>query len=84
MVLRSYVVVTKGLEDVNAVSIRPHGGLDRRVLAVALHEDVGGAVDVEARDHAEHRDKNHWIAKTLHSIKRQETWVLKFTRHSIS
>ncbi len=27
--------------------IRPHGGLDRRVLAVPLHEDVGGAVDVE-------------------------------------
>ncbi len=27
--------------------VRPHGGLDRRVLAVALHEDVGGAVDVE-------------------------------------
>ena len=23
--------------------IRPHGGTDRRVLAVALHEDVGGA-----------------------------------------
>ena len=31
--------------------IRPHGGLDRRVLAVALHEDLGGAVDVEVEDH---------------------------------
>ncbi len=30
--------------------IRPHGGLDRRVLAVAPHEDVGGAVDVEVGD----------------------------------
>ncbi len=30
--------------------IRPHGGLDRRVLAVLLHEDVGAAVDVEVGD----------------------------------
>ncbi len=30
--------------------IRPHGGMDRRVLAVALHEQVGGAVDVERPD----------------------------------
>ncbi len=27
--------------------VRPHGGMDRRVLAVLLHEDLGGAVDVE-------------------------------------
>ena len=33
--------------------VRPHGGLDRRVLAVALHEDVGGAVDVEVGDHVD-------------------------------
>ncbi len=26
-------------------------GLERRVLAVVLHEDVGGAVDVEIGDH---------------------------------
>ena len=26
--------------------ICPHGGMDRRVLAVVLHEDLGGAVDV--------------------------------------
>ncbi len=32
--------------------IRPHGGVDRRVLAVLLHEDVGGAVDVEVGDHS--------------------------------
>ena len=31
-----------------------HGGLDRRALAVALHEDVGGAVDVEIREF------DHW------------------------
>ncbi len=31
--------------------IRPHGGLDRRVLAVLLHEQVGGAVDVEVGDY---------------------------------
>ncbi len=30
--------------------IRPHCGLDRRVGAVALHEDVGTAVDVEVGD----------------------------------
>ncbi len=47
LVLRSYVVATKGLEDVNAVSIGLHGGMDQRVLAVARHEDVGGAVDRE-------------------------------------
>ncbi len=49
--LRSYVVATKDLEDVNAGSIRPHGGLNGRVGAVALYEDVGGAVDVEVGDH---------------------------------
>ncbi len=27
--------------------IRPHGGLDRRVPAMLLHQEVGGAVDVE-------------------------------------
>ncbi len=27
--------------------IGPHGGMDRRVLAVALYEHVGGSVDVE-------------------------------------
>ena len=27
-----------------------HGGMDGRVLAVALHEDVGAAVDVEVGD----------------------------------
>ncbi len=53
LVLRSYVVATKGLEDVNAGSIRPHGGVDRRVLAVALHEGLGGAVDVEIGDHVD-------------------------------
>ncbi len=30
--------------------VRIHGGMDRRVLAVLLHEDLGGAVDVEVRD----------------------------------
>ncbi len=34
--------------------IRPHGGMDRRVLAVVLHEEVGGAVDVEGGDHSRH------------------------------
>lgn len=52
LVLRSYVVATKGLEDVNAGSIRPYGGLDRRILAVALHEEVGGSVDVEVGGHS--------------------------------
>ncbi len=52
LVLRSYVVATKGLEDVNAGSIRPHGGLDRRVGAVLFHEDVGGAEYVEVGDHS--------------------------------
>ncbi len=28
------------------------GGMDRRVLAVLLHEQVGGAVDVEVEDHS--------------------------------
>ncbi len=28
-----------------------HGGLDRRVFAVALYEHLGGAVDVEVGDH---------------------------------
>ncbi len=36
--------------------IRPHGGVDRRVLAVLLHEHMGRAVDVEfgviARDYS--------------------------------
>ena len=32
------------------IGVGPHGG-DRRVLAVLLHEDVGGAVDVEGGDH---------------------------------
>ena len=27
--------------------IRPHGGLDRRVLAVLLHENVGAVEDVD-------------------------------------
>ncbi len=31
--------------------IRPHGGMDGRVLAVLLHEDIGGAVDVEVGGH---------------------------------
>ena len=53
LVLRSYVVATKGLEDVNAASIRPHGGMDWRVLAVLLHEGIGGAEDVEVGDHPE-------------------------------
>ncbi len=30
--------------------IRPHGALDRRVLAVALHEHLGGAEYVEVGD----------------------------------
>ncbi len=51
LVLRSYVIATKGLEGVNAGSIRPHGGMNRRVLAVLLHEDVGGAVNVEVGGH---------------------------------
>ena len=51
LVLRSYVVATKGLEDVNAGSIRPHDGFNGGVLAVLFHEQVGGAVDVEVRDH---------------------------------
>ncbi len=32
--------------------IHPHSGLDRRVLAVLLHKDVGGAVDVEVGEHS--------------------------------
>jgi hypothetical protein len=31
--------------------IRPHGGLERRVLAVLLHEQAGGAVGVEVGGH---------------------------------
>ncbi len=31
--------------------VRPHGGMDRRVLAVALYDYLGGAVDVEVGDH---------------------------------
>ncbi len=31
---------------------RPHGGMGRRVLAVLLYDDVGGAVVVEVGDHA--------------------------------
>ena len=31
--------------------IHPQGGMDRRVLAVLLHEEAGGAVDVEVGDH---------------------------------
>ncbi len=31
--------------------IRPHGGMDRRVLAVLLYDDVGAAVDVEVGGH---------------------------------
>ena len=31
--------------------VRPHGGMDRRVLAVLLHEEAGGAVCV---------DGDHW------------------------
>ncbi len=31
---------------------RPHGGMDRRVLAVLLYEEVGGAVDVEVGGHS--------------------------------
>ncbi len=33
------------------VVVRPHGGLDRRVVAVLLHEEVGAAVDVEVVGH---------------------------------
>ena len=33
--------------------IRPHGGMDRRVIAVVLHEEVGRAVDVEVGDKAQ-------------------------------
>ena len=31
--------------------IRAHGGMDRRVFAVLLHEEISGAVDVEVGDH---------------------------------
>ena len=31
--------------------VRPHGGMNRRVLAVLADEDVGGAVDVEGGRH---------------------------------
>ncbi len=30
-----------------------HGGLDRRLGAVLLHEQVGGAVDVEVESHGQ-------------------------------
>ena len=33
------------------VVVRPHGGLDRRVVAVLLHEEVGAAPDVAIRNH---------------------------------
>ncbi len=65
LVLRTYVVATKGLEDVNAASIRPHGGLGRRVLAVLLHEDVGAAVDVEVGDHSSRFSNAAPIALTI-------------------
>ncbi len=31
--------------------IRPHGGMDRRVLAVLLHEGLGAALDVQVGGH---------------------------------
>ncbi len=31
--------------------VRPHGGMDRRVLAVLLYEGLGGAEYVEVGDH---------------------------------
>ncbi len=30
--------------------IRPNGGMDRRILAVLLYDDVGGAVNVQVGD----------------------------------
>ncbi len=35
--------------------------MDRRVLAVALHEDVGGAVDVEVGDHGWSKQPCHLV-----------------------
>ncbi len=32
--------------------VRPHGGMDRRIGAVARHQDVGAAVDAEVGDHS--------------------------------
>ena len=39
---------------------RPHGGLDRRVLAVVLHEEVGGAADVEDGDHRQNLEPGYF------------------------
>ena len=36
----------KGPEEFHQ-RVRSHGGLDRRVLAVAVNEELGGAVDVD-------------------------------------
>ena len=41
--------------------IRPHGGMDRRVVAVLLHEDLGGAVDVEVGDHCQNLEPRYFI-----------------------
>ncbi len=41
--------------------IRPHGGMDWRVLAVALHEQGGGSVDVEVGDHCQKLEPGYFI-----------------------
>ncbi len=41
--------------------IRSHGGLDRRVLAVLLHEGVGGAVDIEVGGHRQKLEPGYSI-----------------------
>ena len=33
--------------------VRTHRGMDQRVLAVVLYEEVGAAVDVEVEDHGQ-------------------------------
>ena len=41
--------------------IRLHGGMDRRVVAVVLHDEVGGAVDVEVGDHRQNLEPGYLV-----------------------
>ena len=41
--------------------VGPHSGMDRRVMAVAFHEDLRGSVDVEVRDHHQNLEPRYFI-----------------------
>jgi hypothetical protein len=43
--------------------VRPHGGMDRRVLAVALHEEVGG--NASNRHKHMNTDQRHGVFRTI-------------------